>query len=147
MATQNKPVLGYRQCPDCGKRGTIHQAGGRRACLYQRCGCGCDQRNGRMVQSRFWHETEWLDGMKPETAPEAVYPEAEFRALLDAEPAVGQTDRASTGPEAEAVTDFDPEADREVAGQQTGEEQKPTGAMPWVLGGLAVAVAAVMGRV
>ncbi len=79
MATQNKPVLGYRYCPICDERGTIHQAGGKRSSsLYQRCGCGCLQGNGKWMQSQFWYETEWLEGLRPEM-PVNVYPEEKYQ--------------------------------------------------------------------
>lgn len=78
MATQNKPVLGYRECPDCQTRASIHQATGKRASyLYQRCECGCLQGSGAWVQTRYWFETEWIEGMKPEPPPN-VKPEAEW---------------------------------------------------------------------
>lgn len=61
MATKNKPVLGYRFCPECEERATVHEAAGKRAgFLYQRCGCGCAQANGAWVQTRLWYETDWL---------------------------------------------------------------------------------------
>lgn len=150
MATQNKPVLGYRPCPDCGERGTIHQAGGRRGSLYQRCGCGCDQRNGRMVQSRFWYETEWLPGLQPEAPPASVYPEAEFREKVASESGqdagqVDRPDRADSGFQENEnpgqQTDFGPELDRDRDGDRSN---KPIGQKKWWLlaaaGGLVVAL-------
>lgn len=80
MATKNNPVLGYRQCPDCGQRGSIHQIAGSRNQLYQRCGCGCVQPNGPFIQSRFWYETVW-QGEAP-GMPAMVLPEAEYKREL-----------------------------------------------------------------
>ncbi len=55
MATQNRPVIGYIHCDDCGERGTVHQsARGKGRYLYKRCGCGCDQRTGKAVQTRLY---------------------------------------------------------------------------------------------
>lgn len=82
MATELKPVLGYRLCPDCGERGTIHQAGGRRGSLYQRCGCGCVQSNGPLVQSRMWYETDWLPDLKPDPAPAKVLDPEQYQQQL-----------------------------------------------------------------
>lgn len=82
MATQNKPLLGYRQCPDCGERGSIHQAAGTRRQLYQRCGCGCVQSNGKLIQSRFWYETQWQHGLKPEQPPAVIYDQEEYLVKL-----------------------------------------------------------------
>lgn len=69
MTTQNNEVLGYITC-EAGGRATVHQTKrGKGRYLYTRCDCcGCDQRNGAAVQSRIYHNTEWLSGA-PEAPP------------------------------------------------------------------------------
>lgn len=54
-------VLGYIKCDDCGERGAVHQAKrGKGRYLYKRCGCGCDQRNGKAVQTALYYGTDWI---------------------------------------------------------------------------------------
>lgn len=161
MATKNKPVLGYRHCPDCGQRATIHQAGGRRGSLYQRCGCGCVQSNGPLIQSRMYYETEWLDGLKPASPPDRVMDLASYQAaritnaaLIPLNPVnAGQNDREKPSDSAKK--------DEDNAGQQTdfrpGEatagaadnNAKPTtkkGLVLVLLAGAGVALAAILRR-
>ncbi|MBC54108.1 MAG: hypothetical protein CMQ34_09790 [Gammaproteobacteria bacterium] len=138
MATQNKAVLGYIQCADCGERGSVHAAAGRRNQLYKRCGCGCDQRNGAVVQSRLWYETEWLDGMKPEKAPAQVQAPEDYS---------GQVDRIDQQPRGVAADD--------ETGQQTeirpeskpeNEPDQPDKTGLWWLAGGVAALAVLVGR-
>lgn len=135
MATENKPVLGYFECGDCGGRGTVHAASGRRNQLYKRCGCGCDQRNGKAVQTRLWLETEWLAGLKPDSPPSVVDVDAGL---------AGQVDRAgqkTQGIEGDAIpgqqTEIEPESDPEKI-DKTG--------LWWLAAGVA-GLAALVGRV
>jgi len=71
MALQNNPVLGSIQCPTCNQSATVHKTTrGKGRFLYSRCmECGPDQRTGKAVQRRLWEQTDWRDGMKPESAP------------------------------------------------------------------------------
>lgn len=116
MSTVNKPVIGYRECPDCGERQSIHLAGGKRHQLYGRCECGCVQSNGKVVQSRLWYETDWIEGMKPEMPP-AVMPRHDYEAALvkvaerNGAKSIGQTDRPGDLPgdgDADLGDDFVP---------------------------------------
>lgn len=60
-------VLGYINCTDCGTRGTVHQAKrGKGRYLYKRCDCGCDQRNGKSVQTALYYNTDWIVQPIPE---------------------------------------------------------------------------------
>ncbi|MFC3151788.1 hypothetical protein ACFOEK_12180 [Litoribrevibacter euphylliae] len=60
MATQNRPVIGYIPCSECGRRASVHQAArGKGRFLYTRCDeCGCDQRTGKAVQTRLYYGME-----------------------------------------------------------------------------------------
>lgn len=134
MATKNKPVIGYRQCPDCGDRGTVHQAGGRRGSLYQRCGCGCDQRNGKLIQSRLFFETEFLDGLEPDLG-DAIYSRDDYLAKTGIENAapVDQLDHETQGLGADTVADVEAvNIDRET-GQDSDQETSGKGAL-WLVG-------------
>lgn len=118
MKKEPKPVLGYRLCPTCLTRGSIHFAGGRRNALYQRCECGCDQRTGKMAQSLFWYETDWLDGLRPEIDLTSIYTLEEFDRKR-----VGQVDRLDR-----ADTELEQIADRpEQTESQTETETDETG--------------------
>ena len=132
MAVQNKPVLGYFECSDCGERGTVHAASGRRSQLYKRCGCGCDQRNGKAVQTRLWFETEWIEGLKPDNAP----------SMVDVE--VGQVDRASQKAQGVAV---DVEAGQQTEIKPDEESEKIDKSGLWWLAAGVAGLAALVGRV
>lgn len=122
MATKNNPVVGYRKCPDCGQRGSIHQVAGTRHQLYQRCGCGCVQSNGAFVQSRFWYETEWT-GEVP-TMPPMVLGRDDYQKELARVAAVNTAlcpSRDDQGDQAEQGLE-------EEAGQVADEEAAPIGA-------------------
>ncbi len=153
MPKVDKPVLGTRQCPDCGEGGSIHLAAGKRGSLYQRCGCGCRQENGRMMQSRFYYEADWRPDCKP-AAPANVYPLEEYREKLAAlhernRAAVGQPDRESqqsrevapvseTGNEPVTKPDFIPEEKPEA------EPENSKKGLIWLGAGLGL-IAAIVG--
>lgn len=83
MPATNNPTLGYRDCPDCGERGSIHQAKGKNRHLYQRgCDCKSVQSNGKMVQSRLWFETQWLPDLQPAEPPADIYDREQYLAKL-----------------------------------------------------------------
>ncbi len=142
MATKNNPVLGYRHCPDCDTRGSIHQAAGRRNQLYQRCDCGCVQANGRLIQSRMYHETEWLDGMKPEQ-PGNVYDLDEYREKL-----AGAVERSASRLPVRSESKAEPEKpdfvpESEPIGEEPENQESKKG-LWWLAGGLATIVAVVV---
>lgn len=147
MATINKPVLGYIQCDDCGERGSIHQAAGRRKQLYQRCGCGCVQSNGKLVQSRMWYDTEWLHDLKPDSPPLEIYTQAEYsQALADSIARrsgrqLPPVNRPKPANKPANKPDFVPDDDKKPA--DIGD--KKTG-LYWLAGGVAV-LAAMVGRI
>lgn len=68
-ATDNRPAVGTIPCDGCGQTATLYQVqkGNRKGNLYKRCGCGCDQRNGRFIQR------QWLEGMNANTLPEGQW--------------------------------------------------------------------------
>ena len=130
MSKDPKPVLGYIHCPDCGERGTVHQAAGKRHHLYKRCGCGCDQRNGKKVQSVLWYDTEWIPELKPEDPPAGIYEFAEYQEKIGSNPvsdtgadpvkpgAAEESEAAPAKPEeADFDTDIDLDPDGELAEQ------------------------------
>lgn len=150
MATQNKPVLGYRQCPDCETRGSVHEAAGKRSGrLYQRCECGADQRSGAWVQTRLWYETDWLDGLQPEM-PDNVYPVDKYLERFgerQAEPA--KNDDAveavkEEAEEAEAGVDGPAPVDGQEVEQDTEPKPKKTGRLWLLVGGIAAGALALM---
>lgn len=65
-------VLGRCDCPECGDRMAVLQNA--KNYLYSRCPkCGCDQRNGKPVQTYLWYKTAWIDGepdVKPRNVPD-----------------------------------------------------------------------------
>lgn len=135
MATKNNPVIGYRECPDCGQRGSVHKVGGSRNQLYQRCGCGCVQSNGPLVQSRFWYETKWLDDGAP-VMPPMVLERAEYEkeiarvAASNFERVPSRGDRGdleSKGVADELPDDFEPAAP--VANGPIGQTKKKGGGL------------------
>jgi len=166
MAVKNKPVLGYRGCPDCGKRGTIHQGAGQWRRLYQRnCDCKYLSSDGKMAQSRFWYETEWLPGLKPEIPPANIYSQEEYRAELaslvdrntristwqgdlgdleELPPAGSEPDVTGTNlepTETDLATDQDTDwqdEQEEVAAAGDDSPRKPRKIWGYVLGGLGV---------
>ena len=157
MTAINKPVVGYRQCDDCGQRATVHQAAGRRRQLYQRCGCGCVQANGKYKQSELWFETDWLDGMKPEESPAAIYTQDEYLQEMDAmvqrklakrKPvSADRKDQSASGlqpdPETGHKPEVKPDLDRDPEPDDTGKTDKS--GLYWLAGGLTL-LAAMVGR-
>lgn len=157
MAGDPKPVLGYRHCDICQERGTIHQAGGKRTgSLYQRCGCGCLQGNGKWMQSRFWYETEWLHpDQLPERVelpekPRTVVSEEEYQARFGAaskpddtgEETVPESGGGDT-PEEEAKA---PGSDGDPAPGEPEAESKGRGKLWLVASGLLVGALAIVAR-
>lgn len=156
MAGDPKPVLGYIQCGDCGERGTVHESAGRRAgYLYKRCGCGCDQRNGKMVQSVLWYEAQWLDvdqlpeGVELPNKPPNVYDLDEYQ-----ERRGGVPEKAESDPEAESIgqetsetaeaeaanePDFEPEEAENIPETEPVVKPKKSNTKKW-LGGAALLV-------
>jgi len=125
-------------------------AGGRRHNLYQRCDCGCIQSSGKLVQSRLWYETQWLDGSKPETTPAAVLSYRDYQTELAK--SLGRNSQSITGQiDRESQTDQGLQPDPDT-GQQTDirpdPEPKQTGktGLYWLAGGVAL-LAAMVGRV
>lgn len=157
MTVKNKEVLGYRECDKCGSRGTVHQAGGRRNQLYQRCDCGCVQANGRLIQSQLWFETEWLDGAQPANPPPKAYPYDEYQDALDAslariesrrKPGVDREAQQTRGLETESgdgqLTDVDQNIDQE-SDREPEPETASRGGLYWLAGGLTL-IALMVGR-
>lgn len=68
MTVQHRPVVGTFTCPVCSELATVHQyAAGAKAkagLLYVRCGCGCDQRTGAVVQSQIRRDIEPRPGFE-----------------------------------------------------------------------------------
>lgn len=71
MAKKDNPVLGAVVCDGCGGEATVHQSSrGKGRFLYTRCPeCGCDQRNGKAIQTRLWTKTEWRADANPNRPP------------------------------------------------------------------------------
>lgn len=139
MSTKNKAVLGYIQCGDCGERGSVHVAAGRRNQLYKRCGCGCDQRNGKVVQSRLWYDTQWLQDMKPEAAPARVMSSEEYFGKID------RADRADSGVDDSGEVGLQTEIKPDIKPENDADTRDKSGLF-WLAGGVAM-LAALVGRV
>ena len=71
-AKHNALLVGHIDCPECGNRASVYQ--NVKSALYVRCpDCGCDQRNGRAVQTRVWYSMEpepGVDACRPANVPE-----------------------------------------------------------------------------
>lgn len=149
-----KPVLGYFNCKECGERATVHQAGRRGHHLYKRCGCGCDQRVGDLVQSVLYYETAWIEGMKPEP-PGNVLDFDAYRSQYGSvdltvsntvsEPEnTGDVAESEAAPASDSETDFNP--DREGSIPDKPKRKKSGFLLPALaataLGGLAWLVSA-----
>ena len=77
-------VLGRCKCPGCGGEMAVLQNA--RDYLYSQCdSCGCDQRNGKAVQSYLWNNTHWLEG-EPESRPRNVPGSAPEKPVHEPEP-------------------------------------------------------------
>lgn len=77
-------VLGRCKCPGCGGEMAVLQNA--RDYLYSQCdACGCDQRNGKAVQSYLWHNTKWIDG-EPDKRPRNVPEDAQQKPVHEPEP-------------------------------------------------------------
>ncbi|PCJ22525.1 MAG: hypothetical protein COA96_14140 [SAR86 cluster bacterium] len=119
-----KDVIGYRPCPDCDTRATVHWAAGRRQALYQQCECTCVQHNGALHQSRLWYETTWLDGLKPENQPRKVLEKSEYLTRLKAATERNRVLVDSQETASEAVPDLENSDDEEIEldSQQAAKE-------------------------
>ena len=64
MPKANNPTIGKIPCDLCGKSASVKQNS--KTYLYVGCqDCGVDQRKGAKLQTRIYHNAEWLDGVAP----------------------------------------------------------------------------------
>lgn len=105
-AKDNRKPVGRAHCGDCDTVAALYQvqSGKRRGYLYKRCGCGCDQSNGKAKQQRWLAEMARtgepmidhpldLGEPAPEPQPEPAETEAEPEPEPSREP-TGEPNRA-----------------------------------------------------
>ena len=117
MAKDPKIELGKHYCHDCGDVGSVYGAGGKRSgYLYLRCGCGTLQGHGVIPQSRYWHDTDWNDGLKPEIPPPNALPLEEYNARIGAvsKPVEAEPETVVNDPLQNVSTDADPATEPEA---------------------------------
>ena len=66
MARTNNPTLGTITCDACGGLVDVCQTQrGKGRLLYTRCAsCGTDQRTGKAVQTKWYYQTKWREGVE-----------------------------------------------------------------------------------
>lgn len=74
-AKDNRKPVGTEHCNECGTLARFFQVqkGHRTGYLYKRCECGCDQKTGAAVQSR------WLQNMQRTGEPMIPHPLEQVR--------------------------------------------------------------------
>lgn len=87
MSGTGNEKLGVIDCETCGKECGVYQAKRKGAHLYTRCsgGCGLDQRNGAIVQSRLFFGSRWLEGARvsqPSNADKSLFEQPKSNAVL-----------------------------------------------------------------